>query len=131
MVFHLDTDFAVFALSRAGPERKWLLDVAESDRSIEMSAVAWYEFARGPRRSEQLAVAREFLGATGIVPLTDEIATAAAEVFRKLGSPRRRNADIAIGVTALLADATLVTRNADDYSDIHGLTVLNAEEDLL
>lgn len=125
MAFHLDTDFAVYALSSAGPERQWLLEVAESDRPIGMSAVAWYEFARGPRQPEQLAAAREFLGPTGIIPLTDEIATAAAAVFRELGSPRRRAADIAIGVTALRTQATLVTRNASDFADIRGLAVLN------
>lgn len=123
MVFHLDTDFAVYAFSRAGPERRRLLEAAESDRTIEMSAVAWYEFARGPRHPEQLAAAREFLG--GVVPLSDEIATAAATVFRALGSPRQRTADIAIGVTVLLADATLCTRNASDFSDIPGLSVLD------
>ena len=75
MVFHLDTDFAVYAFSWAGPERRQLLEVAEADRTIEMSAVAWYEFARGPRQPEQLAAARAFLGASGVVPLSDEIAT--------------------------------------------------------
>lgn len=125
MAFHLDTDFAVYALSRGGAERKWLLEIAESDVPIEMSAVAWYEFARGPRQPEQLAVAREFLGETGVVPLSDEIATTAASVFRELGSPRRRATDIAIGVTALLTPATLVTRNASDFVDIRGLAVLN------
>ena len=125
MVFHLDTDFAVYAFSWAGPERRQLLEVAEADRTIEMSAVAWYEFARGPRRPEQLAAARAFLGASGVVPLSDEIATTAAAVFRELGSPRRRTSDIAIGVTALLADATLFTRNAADFSDIPGLAVLD------
>ena len=126
MAFHLDTDFAIYALSSAGPERRWLLEVAESDHAIEMSTVAWYEFARGPRQPEQLAVAREFLGEFGVVPLSDEIATTAADVFRALDSPRRRAADIAIGVTALLARATLVTRNASDFSDILGLKILDA-----
>ena len=127
MAFHLDTDFAVYALSSAGPERRWLLEAAESDHAIEMSAVAWYEFARGPRRPEQLAAAREFLGESGVVPLSDEIATKAADVFRALDSPRQRAADIAIGVTALLARTTLVTRNASDFSDIPGLAVLDAD----
>ena len=125
MAVHLDTDFAIYALSSAGPERKWLLDVAESDRPISMSAVAWYEFVRGPRQPEQLAAARAFLGPTGVVPLTDEIASAAAAVFRELGSPRRRATDIAIGVTTWLSQATLVTRNASDFKDIRGLAVLD------
>jgi hypothetical protein len=46
MRYHLDTDFLVYALS--GPERKRLRAMADSDDEIQMSAVAWYEFSRGP-----------------------------------------------------------------------------------
>ena len=100
MPVHLDTDFLVVALSRAGPERDRLFELAESEQDVQMSAVAWYEFSRGPRTPEQLAVARSFFFEDGIVPLSEELASAAAEVFRQLGSPRRRAADVAIGVTA-------------------------------
>lgn len=48
--YHLDTDFLVYALSSAGPERRRLRTLAESDAEIQMSALAWYELARGPAR---------------------------------------------------------------------------------
>ena len=123
MTIHLDTDFLVYALASGGPERRWLVEVAESDEAIEMSAVAWYEFSRGPRTPEQLATAREVLGADGVVPLSEQLATAAAEVFRRLGSPRRRAADIAIGVTAASCNATLISRNVRDFAGIPDLVV--------
>ena len=123
MAVHLDTDFLVYALAVAGPERRRLLEVAESGRVIELSAVAWYEFSRGPRTPEQLATARAFFAADGIVPFSEQIASAAAEVFRQLGSPRRRAADIAIGVTAALRSATLLSRNARDFAGIPRLVV--------
>src|SRR5207302_4809315 len=67
---HLDTDFLIFALGSAGPERRRLLKLADSPALLQMSAVAWYEFARGPRLPEQLAVARSFFAADeGIIPL--------------------------------------------------------------
>jgi len=44
-------------------------------------------------------------------------------VFRRLGSPRRRAADIAIGVTAVSHNATLLTRNARDFAGNPGLEV--------
>ncbi len=47
----------------------------------------------------------------------------AGEVFRLLGSPRKRGADIAIGVTAVLADATLLTRNRRDFAGIQDLRI--------
>ena len=87
MRLHLDTDFLVYALASTGPERQRLSEIADSEHEIEMSAVAWYEFSRGPRTPEQLAVARTFFAEDGIVPLSEELAALAGEVFRSLGSP--------------------------------------------
>jgi predicted nucleic acid-binding protein len=121
MRYHLDTDFLVYALSAAGPERRRLRELADSDSEIQMSAVAWYEFSRGPRTPEQLAVARSFFGEDGVLAFTEATAAEAADVFRRLGSPRRRAADVAIGVTAAIHQALLLTRNARDFTGIPGL----------
>ncbi len=126
MRYHLDTDFLVYALSIPGPERRRLARLSESDAEIGMSAVAWYEFSRGPRTPEQLTVARAFLGEDGVVPFSEGLATRAAEVFRMLGFPRRRGADVAIGVTAALAAAVLISRNARDFAGVPGLLVETA-----
>jgi len=123
MRYHLDTDFLVYALSSTGPERRRLRTLGDSDDEIQISAVAWYEFSRGPRTPEQLAVARSFLGEDGVVPFSEAIAVESAEAFRRLGSPRKRAADVAIGVTAALHDAVLVTRNARDFAGIPDLRV--------
>ena len=120
---HLDTDFLVWALSTPGAERRRLGELLASAVTIEISAIAWYEYCRGPRLPEQLAVARDALGPTGIVPFDEDIAAHAAEVFRNLGSPRKRAADIAIAVTALRREALLVSRNAKDFRGIPGLSV--------
>ena len=120
---HVDTDFLVFSLAHAGPERRRLLELADSDDEAGISAVAWYEFSRGPRTPEQLAVARSFFLDDGIVVFSEELAEQAAEVFRMLGSPRRRGADIAIGVTAASLGAHLLTRNARDFAGIPDLVV--------
>ncbi len=98
MRFHVDTDFLVYALSQPGPERRRLTRLAESDAEIQISAVAWYEFSRGPRTPEQLAVARALFGPDGVVALSEELADLAADVFRRLKAPRRRAADVVIGV---------------------------------
>ena len=127
MRYHIDTDFLVYAVSQAGPERRLLLELADSDADIQMSAVAWYEFSRGPRTPEQLAAARSFFFEDGILGFSEELATVAADAFRRLGSPRRRAADIAIGVTAAAVDAVLLTRNARDFAGIEGLRLKAAE----
>jgi tRNA(fMet)-specific endonuclease VapC len=123
MLVHLDTDFMIVALSQVCPERDRLLQLAESDADIQISAVAWYEFSRGPRTPDQIAVARSFFSEEGVVPFSEEIAALAADVFRMLGSPRRRAADIAIGVTAAAMGAVLLTRNSRDFAGIPGLDV--------
>jgi predicted nucleic acid-binding protein len=88
-----------------------------------MSAVGWYEFSRGPRTPEQLAAARSFFGEEGVLGFSETLADEAAEVFRRLGSPRKRAADVAIGVTAAAHEAVLLTRNARDLAGIPGLEV--------
>jgi len=123
MRYHLDTDFLVYALSAPGPERRRLGALSDSDAEIQISAVAWYEFSRGPRTPEQLAVARSFFDEDGVVPFSEGLAGLAAEVFRRLGSPRRRAADVAIGVTAAAHQAALLTRNARDFAGIPDLQV--------
>ena len=117
---HLDSSFLIVSLTSRS-ELKKLQKLAESERAIQMSAVAWYEFSRGPRTPSQLAVARSFLLAEGIVPFDEMLAEAAAAIFRSLGSPRRRSADIAIAVTAVAVGATLATLNPGDFQDIPGV----------
>jgi predicted nucleic acid-binding protein len=124
MRVHLDTDFLIHALAHAGRERRKLLALADSEHEVQVSAVVWYEFARGPRTPEQLAVARAFFAEGGILPLTEQIAAEAAEVFRKLGSPRKRAADIAVGVTAVMHGAKLCTHNVRDFVGIDRLELL-------
>jgi predicted nucleic acid-binding protein len=124
MRVHLDTDFLIYALASNGGERKRMRELADSDAVLQMSAVAWYEFARGPRTPEQLAMARSQLdGSDGVVELSEALAVRAADVFRALGSPRKRAADVVIGVTAASLGAVLVTRNRRDFAGIPDLAI--------
>ncbi len=123
MALHVDTDFLIYALETTGWERRRLRDVAESSHALCISSIAWYEFSRGPRTPEQLATARALFAEDGVIPFSETLAANSAEVFRRLGSPRRRAADIAIGVTAASCDAILLTRNARDFAGIPGLEV--------
>jgi predicted nucleic acid-binding protein len=129
MRYHIDNDVLVHACAAASPERRRLLALVDAvGVDLGMSAVAWYEFCRGPRTAEQLALARAFLGDEGIAPFDDLAATRSGDVFRLLGSPRQRGSDIAIGVTAVLAEAVLLTRNRQDFADIPDLVVEVIEE---
>ena len=117
----------ILALSERGPEWRRLEALARSAAEIQISAVAWYEFARGPRTADQMAVARSFFFEDGVIPFSEQIAERAAVVFRSLGAPRRRAADIAIGVTAAARDAILLTRNRADFDGIPGLQLAGTD----
>jgi len=121
--YHLDTDFLIHAVSRRGPEWRKLREILLTDALLEMSAVAWYEFCRGPRTPEQIATARALFGDEGIVAFDERLSEQAGQEFRRLGQPRKRAADIAIAVIAVSQSATLLTRNRSDFSDITGLTL--------
>lgn len=121
--YHLDTDFLIKAIGQNGPEREVMRRVEDSDAEIEISSLAWYEFCRGPRVPEQEALARSYLEHEGVVPFTETLASTAADIFRTLGSPRRRAADIAIAVVAISRGARLLTANTRDYSGIEGLLI--------
>jgi predicted nucleic acid-binding protein len=122
-LFHIDTDVLVWGCSHGGRERQRLLQILEAGAPVAMSACAWYEFRRGPRTPDQLATAALLLGESGIVPISADIADEAGDVFRALGSPRRRAADILIGVTARVCRATLLSRNASDFEGIPDLEI--------
>jgi predicted nucleic acid-binding protein len=98
-----------------------MMKLLESESPIEASSLVWYELARGPRTPEQLMVARDIFGPDGILPFSEELAEAAADQFRRLGSPRKRAADIAIGVVARSRGAVLLTRNTRDFAGLDGL----------
>ena len=119
--YHLDTDFLILALGRGGSERVRLLGLCDAGQLIEMSSIAWYEFTRGPRTAEQIGIARALFGVDGIVPFSEALAEQAGRQFRALGQPRRRAADIAIGVVAVSREAVLLTCNGRDFAGIEGL----------
>lgn len=118
---HLDTDVLIWACSRPGPERDRLFAVLDGGERVGMSAWAWYEFNRGPRTPEQIATASVLVDPRDVVPVSVDIAERSAEVFRSLGSPRTRAADILIGVTASVVGARLLTRNARDFAGLPDL----------
>ncbi|MBI3925609.1 MAG: hypothetical protein HY319_08720 [Armatimonadetes bacterium] len=103
-----------------------MLALVDSGAQVGISAVAWYEFSRGPRTPQQLAVARSFFGPEGVASFSEAVAADAAEVFRSLGCPRTRGNDIAIGVTAVHHGALLLTRNMRDFAGIPDLQLLQA-----
>ncbi|MGH8311320.1 MAG: hypothetical protein ACRETX_16185, partial [Steroidobacteraceae bacterium] len=79
MRVHLDADFLVKAVSTSGDERTRLLELVSQEVPLGMSAIAWYEFARGPRTPEQLALASLVVDEDDVVAFDAMLAQKAGE----------------------------------------------------
>ena len=120
-MIHLDTSVLIDALT--GPRRSLppLRHIVADGIRMGVSSLVLYEWRRGPRIDEELALEAVLLGPDALTSFGELEARVAAEVYRKVKRPRGRELDIAIAACALTQDASLWTLNHDDFHDIPGL----------
>jgi predicted nucleic acid-binding protein len=110
---HLDTSFLIKALvpgTRADHRlRQWLLQGTD----IAISSIAWAEFLCGPVSREDRQRARRVVGVP--LPLSEDEAAQAAELFNASGRRRGSLPDCLIAAAALKTGATLATSNLPDF----------------
>jgi predicted nucleic acid-binding protein len=80
-----------------------------------------YEWRRGRRVEAELAIESVLLGPDTIVDFGENEARLAAEMYRKVKHPRKRELDIAIAACAVSRSAQFWTLNPKDFQDIPGL----------
>lgn len=121
MTIHLDTSILVDALT--GPRRSAVVLERTVARGhvIAISALALYEWLRGPRTPDELADQEALLPAADARPSGPAEAARAAGLYRALTRARGRDMDIAIAACALEHGARLWTLNPDDFQDMPGL----------
>ena len=124
MTVHVDTSALVDALT--GPRR--LLDVliglAGQGHRLSISAIVLYEWLRGPRSRDELAVQEELFPRERAVPFGAEQAAVAARLYRAVARPRGREIDLAVAACALHDGAALWTLNGADFRDVPDLTLV-------
>lgn len=97
---------------------------------INLSVITYYEVLNGlyfKDAKKQLRKFEEFVQLNQVLPLTDEVAKKAAEVYaelRKKGKTIGHN-DILIASTAMANNMTLITNNEKHFKDIEGLDMDN------
>ena len=122
MTVHLDTALLVHAFSSV--ERRAIVDRAtERGDYLLISSVVLYEWLRGPRSPEQLALADAFFPSDSIIGFGAGEAQAAAHLYGRVSRARTRAADLAIAACAIEHGAALWTLNPADFEDIPGLTL--------
>jgi predicted nucleic acid-binding protein len=126
MAYLLDTNVVIHL--RDG-DRAVLDHVAALDGAVLMSIITRVELEGGVYRDPAHAAIRRarldvILGAIPTLAFDPPAADAYAAIVAQAGYSRRKLLDRMIAAQALVHRATLVTRNADDFADIAGLTVL-------
>lgn len=124
MAIHLDTSVLVSALGEAGEVLDRVEAYVRQGERLTCSTLVLYEWARGPRTPRQLAWQKRLLAGTPVAPFGEEEALVAADLYRRLSRPRRREIDLAIAACALAHRARLWTLNPDDFVDIPGLELV-------
>jgi len=123
MIVHLDTSVLVDALTGGRRSFAALERTVARGHVIATSALALYEWLRGPRTPGELEDQESLLPSADARAFGHAEAARAAELYRSLKRPRGRDMDIAIAACALEHGAHVWTLNPDDFRDLPGLTL--------
>ena len=127
----LDTSVLVAHLRQPDSSRRPLLALLESGEAVTVPTLVLYEWWRGPRREEELALQRLLFPRERALGFGAAEAVVAADLYRIVRRPRGREIDLAIAACALVADAQLWTLNESDFTDIPGLRLAHLSRSCL
>jgi predicted nucleic acid-binding protein len=122
-VIHLDTSVLIDALT--GPRRSLpaLRQIVADGIRLGLSSIVLYEWRRGPRTEQELAIEQLLFGPDVTVGFGEGEARKAADLYRRLKRPRGRELDLAIAACAVEHGASLWTLNRQDFDDIPELVL--------
>lgn len=124
MIVHVDTSALIDALT--GPRRSLdtMLRLTEEGHRLTLSAIALYEWSRGPRTLPELAAQEALFPSEQAIAFGHAEAAEAARLYKRVKRPRGREVDLAIAATATVHGAALWTLNAADFRDIPVLRLI-------
>ena len=117
-------DSNIWIYAAAGQENVVsFLDEAVASEWLGYSAISRLEvFGYPDLKDEDEDKLRKLLSFCAEVPINSEVIDRAIAVRKQ---KTVKTPDAIVAATALMVDATLVTRNTDDFRSIDGLTILN------
>ena len=126
MAYLLDTNIVV---DLADGDENTLANVEALGAGVMMSMMTRIELEGGAYRDRVLVAARRHrldrvLRSIPVLAFEEDSAETYGRVLAATGYSRRKVFDRMIAAQALVYRATLVTRNASDFSDIPGLQIL-------
>lgn len=117
----LDTSILVGALTGSAASLPLLVAVIERGERISIPTLVLYEWLRGPRAPAELEAQERLVPADHALPFGQPEAVLAADLYRSLGTGRKREVDLAIAAHALVRGCELWTLNERDFADVPGL----------
>lgn len=123
-MIHLDTSALIAALSGPRAEMRTLRQLVVDGERLGVSSIVLFEWWRGPRTEEELEAQEALLPARTASSFGVAEAALAADLYARLGRPRRREIDLAIAACAMIQRAALWTLNPRDFSDIADLELV-------
>lgn len=119
----LDTNIFIYYFNGDLVVQPIVEDILAGNSSGFYCPVSWIELLCYPALTEEEAAQiRAFLRSLTCVALTESILDQAAQIRRDY---RTALPDALIAACALAMTSTLVTRNIQDFQQIHGLSVVN------
>ncbi|MSO61239.1 MAG: type II toxin-antitoxin system VapC family toxin [Acidobacteria bacterium] len=124
MIVHVDTSALVDALT--GPRRSLETLIALTDRGhrLALSTIVLYEWLRGPRTREELAVQEELFPSEQAVAFGPAEAAVAARLYKQVSRARGREIDLAVAACAIANGAGVWTLNPGDFRDLPDLRLI-------
>ena len=124
----LDTDICIHAIKRSAPEVRRRLDATRPENVAISSIVAaelWTGVMKSRERQRNQQALRDFLVFVEVLDWPVEVARVYGELMAELEAKGRPIGamDMLIAAHALYERATLVTRNRDEFTRVHGLNV--------
>jgi predicted nucleic acid-binding protein len=88
---------------------------------MAVPALVLFEWLRGPRVPQELKAQEALFPSGTAIPFGPDEAMVAAQLYKTVSRPRRREIDLAIAACAIVRSAELWTLNPADFRDLKGL----------
>ncbi len=123
MSVHIDSSLLIDALTGTRRSGRMLLRAIDRGERFHLSSMAMFEWLRGRREQQELAVQQTLFPLESTVPFGDAEARIAADLYRGASRAGQREADLAIAACAIANGAALWTLNQADFADIPDLVL--------
>ena len=117
----IDTSVLIDALTGLKSSGLAVRSALDEGEPILLPALVLYEWLRGPRIPEELALQESLFPSKSAVPFDEEQAKVSADLYRSVRRARTREVDLAIAACALAHDARFWTLNPAGFRDIPGI----------